>query len=153
MNPAEDSLQVDLYNTLGPQDNPDGDGAAIYNLFGYVYGALLDSPRSLKYRSKWTNRATANLAYGPVSLTANYRYKSQVLAIDQFLFVAIPGSSDFLKAHPKGFAIMDVVLGMDVMKGMKVSLNCDNVLNKEWAELPGIMGAQRNYTLQLQYVF
>ena len=116
-------------------------------------GYRRDNPEFLKYRSTWTNRATATLRYGRFSLTANYRYKSQVLAIDQFLYVAIAGSADFMRAHPKGFTLVDGIFAVDVGKGLNASFNVDNVFNKEWAELPGIMGAPRNYTLQLKYVF
>jgi|GEM_PF-375551 iron complex outermembrane receptor protein len=157
--PTPDTAQSDIYGQLGNQDNPTPPGStAFLELLGLtlqegVAGYRRDNPEFLKYRSTWTNRATATLRYGRFSLTANYRYKSQVLAIDQFLYVAIAGSADFMRAHPKGFTLVDGIFAVDVGKGLNASFNVDNVFNKEWAELPGIMGAPRNYTLQLKYVF
>lgn len=158
LNPTPDSAQVDLYNTLGPQDDPNANGAAFLELLGLFLeegqeGYRRDNPGMLKYRSTWTNRASATVGYGRYSLTANYRYKSQVLAIDQFLYVAIPGAVDFQRAHTKGFTTVDFIFGVDLVKGMKLSLNCDNAFNQEWAILPGIMGEPRNYSAQLKYTF
>lgn len=157
LNPTADSTQVDLLNTVGPQDNPSNSEA-----FGMLISMLTptddpnhreDNPAVLKYRSKWLNRFSATVGYDRFNLTCNYRYKSQILAIDQFLFVAIPGSADWVKAHPGGFGIVDFILGVDLVKGMRMSFNAENVFNREWAILPGIIGEQRNFSVQLKYTF
>lgn len=159
LNPTPDSAQADIFNELGTQDNPTPPGSnAFLELLGMtvqegVVGYRRDNPYYLKYRSRWTNRATATLGYGRFSLTANYRFKSQVIAIDQFLYVAIAGAADFMRAHPNGFHLLDAIFAVDVMPGLKASINVDNAFNKEWAELPGIMGAPRNYTMQIKYTF
>lgn len=155
LNPA-DSL-VDLLNTVGPQDAP---------FTGEAFGMFVamtapaddprkktDNPRFLKYRSRWTNRFSATVGYDRFSLTANYRYKSVMESIDQFLYIAIPGSADWDLAHRNGFTIVDFILGVDLIKGMKMSFHLENAFNEEWAILPGLIGEQRHYSVQLKYVF
>lgn len=159
LNPTPDSAQVDFLNTLGTQDDPTPNGStALLELFGLsreegAQGYRRDNPPMLKYRSKWTNRASATLGYGRFNLTCNYRFKSNILAIDEFLYVAIPGSADWVRTHNKGFTIVDFILGVNVIEGMNVSLNCENAFNTEWSVLPGIIGEPRNYSVQLKYVF
>ncbi|MFN8395787.1 MAG: TonB-dependent receptor [Bacteroidia bacterium] len=157
LNPGVDSLQADLLNTVGPQDNPFN-----FDAYGMLIGLFApdsasfqrhDNPRVLKYRSKWLNRFSATVGYGPVSLTCNYRYKSQVLAIDQFLYVAIPGSADWVLSHNKGYGLVDFIVTGQVTKALQASLSVENAFNTEYVILPGIIGEQRNFNVQLKYVF
>ncbi|MEM7036008.1 MAG: TonB-dependent receptor, partial [Bacteroidota bacterium] len=157
LNPVVDSQQVDLLNTVGPQDS-----VFNFDAFGQFAGMALpdfspdklyDNPAFLKYRSRWTNRFSATVGYGRYSLTANYRYKSQIETIDQFLFIAIPGSADWVKENPQGFTVVDFVLGARLIDGMKLSLHLNNAFNEAWTVLPGIVGKQRHYSAQLKYVF
>lgn len=159
LNPTPDSAQVDFLNTLGTQQDPTPPGStALLEFFGLsreegALGYRRDNPPVLKYRSKWTNRASATVGYGRFSLTGNYRFKSNILAIDEFLYVAIPGSADWVRSHDKGFTIVDFILGVRLIDGMNLSLNCENAFNAEWSVLPGIMGEPRNFSAQLKYVF
>jgi outer membrane cobalamin receptor len=157
LNPAPDSLQVDILNTIGPQDsatNLQAFGMLVSMLSPEDYpGHRTDNPAVLKYRSKWLNRFSATVGYGPVNLTCNYRYKSAVLAIDQFLYVAIPGSADFVKSHPGGYGLVDFIGSVQVTKAFQISLSAENAFNREYVILPGIIGEQRNFNIQMKYVF
>lgn len=158
LNGESDSTKlVDLLNTLGPQENPFTAEAfgmyAAYNLPEGDPGARVDNPVFLKYRSTWVNRFSATIGYKKYTITGNYRYKSEIKSIDQFLFIAIPGSADFVKSHPGGFTVVDLILGAELIEGMKLSLNIENIFNEEYVQLPGIMAEQRNATLQMKYVF
>ncbi|MBK9451722.1 MAG: TonB-dependent receptor [Bacteroidetes bacterium] len=157
LDPSPDSLQVDLLNLMGPQDNPTNNEA-----FGMLLSMLttedmpghrVDNPKVLKYRSKWLNRVSATVGYGAFNLTCNYRYKSAVLAIDQFLYAAIPGASDWVKAHPKGYGLVDIIASAQVTKGFQIALSAENAFNREYVILPGIIGEQRNFNIQMKYVF
>ena len=126
---------------MGPQDNPTNNEA-----FGMLLSMLttedmpghrVDNPKVLKYRSKWLNRVSATVGYGAFNLTCNYRYKSAVLAIDQFLYAAIPGASDWVKAHP--WCCCTAAMA--------------NAFNREYVIFPGIIGEQRNFNIQMKYVF
>jgi iron complex outermembrane receptor protein len=157
LNPVADSQQVNIRDSIGPQNDPRN----FATLEQFLSLALpnddpnrrFDNPGFLKYRSKWLIRASATVGYGRFSLTGNFRYKSEIVNIDQFLYLAIPGSADWVRAHPGGFLLVDLIAGADLVNGMKISLNVKNALNTEWAELPGIIGKQRSFSVQLKYVF
>lgn len=162
MNPVnldagDDSAQVDLLNTVGPQDAPfTGEALGMVTAMNSPTDASFhrdDNPRVLKYRSKWLNRFSATLGYGRWNLTCNYRYKSQMLAIDQFLYIGVPGTADWVLSHPKGFSIFDFILSAQVTKAFQVSLSAKNAFNEEYAYLPGNLGEQRAYAIQMKYVF
>ncbi len=161
MNPVnlngDTAKQVDLLNTVGPQDQP---------FTGEAFGMILalnspsdapfhrdDNPKVLKYRSKWLNRFSATVGYGRYSLTCNYRYKSAILAIDQFLYIGVPGTADWVLSHPKGFSLFDFVVSAQVTKAFQLTLSAKNALNEEYAVLPGNIGEQRSYAFQMKYVF
>lgn len=157
LNPAPDSIQVDFYNTIGPQDSASNNQA-----FGMLIAMMspadspfsrVDNPSVLKYRSKWLNRFSATVGYGRFNLTANYRYKSEILAIDQFLYIAIPGSADWVRSHPGGYGLLDMIFATKVNEHFTFSLHAENIANREWAILPGIIGEQRNYSVQLKFNF
>ncbi len=157
LNPVADSLQVDLLNTMGPQGNPTNNQA-----FGMLVSMLspddfpghrTDNPKVLKYRSKWLNRVSGTIGYGIFNVTCNYRFKSQVLAIDQFLYVAIPGSVDWVRSHPKGYGLVDFIVSAQVTKAFQISVSAENATNREYVILPGIIGEQRNFNVQMKYVF
>jgi len=158
LNGIEDTTKlVDLLNTLGPQEDPFTAAAfgmyTAYNLPEDDPNSRVDNPTFLKYRSNWVTRASATVGYGRYSLSGNYRYKSEIKQIDQFLFIAIPGAADFVRDNPGGFTVVDFIFGVDVIEGMKLSLNLQNAFNEEYVQLPGIIAEQRNFTAQLKYVF
>ncbi len=157
LNPGEDSAQVDFLNTIGPQDS-----AFTTDAFGMLIAMMTpegepghrsDNPSVLKYRSNWLNRLSATVGYDRFSLTCNYRYKSEILAIDQFLFIAIPGSADWVRAHPGGYGLVDFIFTTKVNDHFTFSLNAKNAMNREWAVLPGIIGEQRSFAAQLKFTF
>jgi outer membrane cobalamin receptor len=157
LNPGDDSMQVDLLNTLGPQSNPFT--FAAFEQLGAMFSQdtlaihRTDNPKVLKYRSRWLNRLSATVGYGGFSLTCNYRYKSAVEAIDQFLYVAIPGSADFVLSHPKGYSLVDFIANAQITKAMQLSVSVKNAFNTEYVILPGIIGEQRAFAFQVKYVF
>jgi outer membrane receptor protein involved in Fe transport len=157
LNPGADSAQADLLNTIGPQNRPFN-----FDAYGMLIGVFApdtvdfkrhDNPRVLKYRSRWLNRVSATVGYGKFNLTCNYRYKSPIVAIDQFLYVAIPGAADFVLSHPKGYSLVDFIFSAQATKAMQVSVSAKNAFNTEYVVLPGIIGEQRSFNFQVKYVF
>ncbi|MFN8395786.1 MAG: TonB-dependent receptor [Bacteroidia bacterium] len=157
MEPVPDSMQVDLLNTVGPQSSP-----FTFNALGMVTALNSpddapfhreDNPRALKYRSKWLNRLSGTIGYGRWGLTCNYRHKSQILTIDQFLYIGVPGTADWVLSHPKGYDIFDFVFSSQLTKSMQLSLSAKNAFNEEYANLPGNIGEQRSFAFQMKYVF
>ncbi|MDX2282888.1 MAG: TonB-dependent receptor [Bacteroidia bacterium] len=115
--------------------------------------AKVDQPPVLKYRSRWTVRGTATLGYGPLSLTGNFRYKSFVETIDQYLFIVIPDLADFRARYPSGDPVLDMTLSCDIGRRQNLALVVDNVMNREYLIIPGLLAPQRKATLQYQIRF
>ncbi len=158
LNGESDSTKlVDLLNTLGPQDaafNLEALGMyTAYSLPEDDPNRRVDNPVFLKYRSTWTNRVSTTIGYDRYALTANYRGKSEIVSIDQFLFVAIPGSADWVLANPGGFHVFDFIFAVDIIDNLKTSFHLENAFNREYVALPGIIQEPRNYTVQIKYVF
>ncbi len=156
-NPGIDSLQVDLLNTVGPQDS-----ALTYAAIGMLTALnspetstfhRTDNPAVLKYRSKWLNRASATIGYGRWNFTCNYRYKSRILAVDQFLYVGVSGSADWDRTHAGSFSIFDFILSSQLTNSLQLSLSAKNAFNEEYTVLPGNIGEQRSCAFQMKYVF
>jgi outer membrane cobalamin receptor len=157
MNPDPDSSQVDLLHTVGPQSAP-----FTFEALGMLTALnspesstfhRTDNPSVLKYRSKWLNRVSATVGYSRWSVTCNYRYKSAILAIDQFLYIGVPGTADWVLSHPDGFSLFDFIVTSQVTKAFQISLSAKNAFNEEYAILPGNIGEQRAYAFQMKYVF
>ncbi|MCB9233680.1 MAG: TonB-dependent receptor [Bacteroidia bacterium] len=152
LNPIPDSLQADLvsasddpqayFNQLSRLLSPDGTPNKLY-----------DQPSFLKYRNRFMTRMSVTVGYGKFNLTTNIQTKSQMLHIDQYLFVAIAGALDYVKTHPGGYTLVNTVLGYDVTKKFKASFHVNNLFNTEWVQLPGLIGEQRRFSIQLKYVF
>ncbi len=157
LNPGVDSLQVDLRNIVGPQGNPTN-----YNAVGMVQALnspesaafhRTDNPAVLKYRSKWLHRLSATAGYGRWNLTCQYRHKSALLAVDQFLYIGVSGSADWDRSHPGGFSLFDFILSSQMSKALQVSVSAKNAFNEEYTVLPGNIGEQRSFAAQMKYVF
>lgn len=54
-----------------------------------------DQPEFLKYRSRYTIRYSLSLGYKPITFTTNLRYRSAAQAIDQYLYLVVPGLREF----------------------------------------------------------
>lgn len=134
LNAVPDSLQLDLVNFPVDILNPD----------------KIDRPEFLKYRSRWTGRVSASVGIDRFSLTANYRMKSFVVNIDQYLFLPniVKDLADFRENHPGPDQVVDLILAADIHKNGQVSLTLDNAFNAEYMIIPGFLAPQRKLTLQ-----
>ncbi|MEM7655656.1 MAG: TonB-dependent receptor, partial [Bacteroidota bacterium] len=134
LNAVPDSLQLDLVNFPVDILNPD----------------KIDRPEFLKYRSRWTGRVSASVGYDRFSLTANYRLKSFVVNIDQYLFLPniVKDLADFRENHPGPDQVVDLILSADIHKNGQLSFTLDNAFNAEYMIIPGFLAPQRKLTLQ-----
>ncbi len=138
LNPAPDSLQLDLETGIGD----------IFNL-----GRKVDQPETLKYRQRWTVRASASLGYGPLSFTTNFRYQSFTETIDQYLFIVVPDLREFRDMNPNGNRVFDMILAWNINKNHQLSATLDNAFNEEFLIIPGFLAPQRKLTLQYRVQF
>ena len=97
-----------------------------------------DRPRTLKFRSKTLVRTSLSLGYGPVGLTTNFRYRSFVESIDQFLYPLVPDLKSFRDTHPNGNRVTDFILNVDLSRASTLSLTVDNAFNEEYYDRPGL---------------
>ena len=115
--------------------------------------AIVDQPAILKYRTRWTVRGSASLGYKQVSLTSNFRYRSFMESIDQFLFLIVPDLNDFRQRHATGDTVFDLILKYDLSDKSSIALNIDNAFNEEYLIIPGYLAEQRQFTIQYQFKF
>jgi iron complex outermembrane receptor protein len=114
-----------------------------------------DLPPTLKYRNKWLVRAFADVRYKQWSLGINHRYNSPIINIDKIFLVdfpgalsLFPGTLEFRRRHPRGWHIVDLVVGFTPVKTHTISFHIFNLLNTEYMTIPGLMGAPRSFALQ-----
>lgn len=114
---------------------------------------IVDQPRRLKYRTKWTTRASGTLGYKKLSFSTNVRARSFMESIDQFLFIVVNDLQDFRQRHPDGSEVIDFILGYEINPYSRVSVNVNNAFNEEYMIVPGILGEQRSLSVQFKVVF
>lgn len=112
-----------------------------------------DQPEVLKYRSEWTVRSSISLGYGPASLTTNFRYKSFIENIDQYLYLVVQNLDDFRTFYPNGDPVFDFIFAYDVTKQINLSANLKNAFNREFLIIPGTLAPQRQLVLQMAWKF
>lgn len=109
---------------------------------------LADQPAVLKYRPTQLFRASSSIGYGRFGLTGNFRYRSFIETIDQYLFVVVDDLAAFRELHPNGDFIMDLIASVELTENSQLSLTVDNVTNTEYLVIPGYLAPQRAFTLQ-----
>lgn len=141
---------VALENQLDLSGWPDG----ILSLLNDISDpTIVDQPQTLKYRTKWTVRGSASVGYKQLSLTSNFRYRSYMESIDQFLFLIVGDLNDFRQRHTNGDTVVDLIFKYDVSDKSNISLNIDNAFNEEYLIIPGYLAEQRSFTIQYQFKF
>lgn len=109
---------------------------------------LSDAPATLKYRPRRLFRASSSVGYGRFGLTGNFRYRSFIEAVDQYLFVVVTDYADFRDLYPNGEFVIDLIGSVDLTENSQLSLTVDNVTNTEYLIIPGYLAPQRSFTLQ-----
>ncbi len=113
-----------------------------------------DNPETLKYRTKTTVRASGTIGYGKISLTSNFRYRSFMESIDQYLYIVVPDLNDFRRdVNPNGNTVFDFILAYRPSEESEISLNVSNAFNEEYLVIPGRLAEQRKFTLQYMIRF
>ena len=116
-------------------------------------GLLFDSPKYLKYRNKNLIRATCNIGYKKVGLTTNYRYRSYMESLDQYLYLVVGDMGYFREKHSKGEHVFDFIASYNMTEKSMISMVVDNAFNIEYFLIPGTLAQQRSFTLQYQVKF
>ncbi len=114
-----------------------------------VYGLPVDLMKYLKYRYKHLARTDLSLGFGVVSAGVNVRYNSTILNIDEDFYRFMPGLIDYRLAHIKGDLITDLRLVGQLGPLFRVSLIVRNAGNRSFMAVPGNIGEQRTFVIQL----
>ncbi len=116
-------------------------------------GLLTDAPKYLKYRNRNLIRATCSVGYKKVGLTTNYRYRSYMQTLDQYLYLVVGDMGYFRDKHSKGEHVFDFIGSYNMTEQSMISLVVDNAFNVEYFLIPGTLAQQRSFTLQYQVKF
>jgi iron complex outermembrane receptor protein len=138
-----------------PRDNG-GDPAlngdtARYTLTDAFTGRL-DRPTILKYRNNWLTRSSVDLKIGIVSLAINHRYTSHMVNVDKLFMILLQGSREFRAVNDRGFHVFDFILSIQHSQ-TTVSLHAFNAFNAEYMTIPGNLGEQRSFAIQVKQTF
>ncbi len=112
---------------------------------------IVDQPETLKYRARELVRLSLTLEYDKWMISTNFRRRSFIEQIDQYLYVVVDGLSDFRQKHPHGENIWDIIFSYQPTPSHQFSFNIDNALNEEYLIIPGALAPQRFYTLQYTF--
>ncbi|MFW5659589.1 MAG: TonB-dependent receptor plug domain-containing protein, partial [Bacteroidota bacterium] len=125
-------------------------------LLGPCDGIPSDRPRFLKYRSRWMARTSAELSYKRWSLMTNFRYTSRIENVD-YIFLSV-GILDILENSAKfretknqnGWTEFDFILSYNLPR-TTFSFGIYNAFNTEFMTIPGTLGEQRRFALQMRF--
>lgn len=143
LNPTPPDQQLNLVN-------PDN---LFEELSAWNLGTKTDNPATLKYRERTTIRFSGTLGWDKVWVNAQYRKKSQLETYDQFLNVAVIDAASFYASHNKGYTIWDFVLGAELNPNTTMSFHVDNAFQEEYVVIPGLLGQQRKFSIQVKQTF
>ncbi len=107
----------------------------------------------LKYRFRHTVKVDAETEWKKLSVGAAFNFNSEMEAIDRVFEFFIPGVGAFRKKHDNGYRLFSARIGYQLTKNFKISALGSNLFNVEYSERPGILEAQRNFTVRLDGKF
>lgn len=149
--PESQQLNISYFNIAG--NSAANFFRALAALDSVDKGLLFDSPKYLKYRNKNLIRATCNIGYKKVGLTTNYRYRSYMESLDQYLYLVVGDMGYFREKHSKGEHVFDFIASYNMTEKSMISMVVDNAFNIEYFLIPGTLAQQRSFTLQYQVKF
>ncbi|MDW8236006.1 MAG: TonB-dependent receptor [Bacteroidia bacterium] len=124
------------------------------------YNIGRDIPYTLKYRNKQIVRGIAEVGYGKVSLTANFRYSSPITNVDKLFFFLgaqppapsgasrLGGLEEFFRDYAsKPYTVWDFIIAYDP-GSFRLSFHIFNAFNRIYTTLPGTLSEQRTFAIQ-----
>jgi len=123
----------------------------------------------LKYRQKHSVKGVFDLQYKRFSIGTNLAWKSKTLAVDYFMVderdKPMMNTWDYIRSllfgdlhnyweeNNKGYFTMDLRMGVDVTKNVRIQGMINNLLNKEYSTRPMDVAQPRTFVLQLSANF
>jgi iron complex outermembrane receptor protein len=113
-----------------------------------------DNPETLKYRNRTMVRASGSIGFRKFTFTSNFRYRSFMENIDQYLYIVVPDLNDFRRdVNPNGNTVFDFIFAYRPTESSELSLNVSNAFNEEYLVIPGRLAEQRKFTFQYMIRF
>jgi len=112
-----------------------------------------DLMQYLKYRHLHLVRTDIQLKYKLLLLGANVRYNSVILNIDEDFYRFMPGLIDYRLRSIKGDLLADLRVGVSLNEYFNLNFIVRNAGNRSWMPIPGNIGEQRNFVIQMQTTF
>lgn len=112
-----------------------------------------DLMKFLKYRYLHLVRSDVQLKYKRLMIGANVRYNSVILNIDEDFYRFMPGLIDYRLRSIKGDLLADLRVGVAMNEFFNLNFIVRNAGNRSWMPIPGNIGEQRNFVIQMQCIF
>ena len=107
----------------------------------------------LKYRYLHLVRTDVQFKYDKFMFGANVRYNSVILNIDEDFYRFMPGLIDYRLRSIKGDLLADLRVGVAINDYFNLNFIVRNAGNRSWMPIPGNIGEQRNFVIQMQSIF
>ncbi len=118
-----------------------------------LFNLPADIMQYLKYRYLHLARTDMQLRLGNWMMGANVRYNSVILNIDEDYYRFIPGLIDYRLSRLQGDLITDLRAGCAINEHFRLNLVVRNAGNISYMPVPGNIGEQRTWVLQMQATF
>lgn len=136
---------------LALQSRPLGDWLNLSVSYTYLYPEDRTLKTVLKYRPRHLFYASGDVAWGPFTLGADFRYLSRLENIDRELTIVIPDSEQRVAAY-----VTDVrmsVNGASLDLPLRLSFLVDNVFQYHYTEVVANIAPMRSFRLMLEAQF
>ena len=158
---------IDMDYDHNPKTTTGSDNDTVYSLGDIIKHFLFGdkkTPRGLlKYRYQHTAKIDLQADYKKWSIGTSVRYMSFMKNIDESfqsdLFswlqlqhtqqYILPGLAAYRAQHDKGDVILDFRVSRQLVKGFKIAVIINNILNREYMGRPGDMQMPRTFALML----
>jgi outer membrane receptor protein involved in Fe transport len=113
----------------------------------------------LKYRRRHLIKSDLEAEFWQMFAGVNLQYNSRMINVDEIFIDPLlgnqlqPGFPDYWLEHSRGYALVDLRLGWNIIPAFRISGVLRNTLNAEYLGRPGDIGPPRNFTLQLKLNF
>lgn len=118
-----------------------------------LFNLPADIMKYLKYRYLHLARTDMQLRLGNWMMGANVRYNSVILNIDEDYYRFIPGLIGYRLSTIRGDLITDLRAGCAINEYFRLNLVVRNAGNVSYMPVPGNIGEQRTWVLQMQATF
>ena len=124
-----------------------------------IYRLSFSDPTTnmLKYRFHHMVKADIQATYRGISLGISSRYNSYMKNIDAVFEKGVLGQellvgmAKYRAQFHRGVAVLDLRLGYQIKKGVKINFIADNIFNVEYVSRPGTVQPPRTLILQFQF--